>query len=54
MKEYIDKEKLVKFIADGLNNPNKEEAFGHDAVEILSYIECVLEPLCIGIDLAKS
>lgn len=32
----IDADALEKFIADGLNNPSKEEAFGHDAAEILA------------------
>lgn len=35
----IDAEPIVKFIKDGLNNPNKEEAFGHTAVQILTEIE---------------
>lgn len=36
MAEYIEREALEKFIESGLNNPNKESAFGHDAVEILT------------------
>ena len=35
---YIDASKLEKFIEDGLNNPNKSKAFGHDAVEILAQV----------------
>lgn len=35
----IDVEPIVKFIKDGLNNPNKEEAFGYTAVKILTEIE---------------
>lgn len=31
-------EPIEKFIEDGLNNPNRELAFGHDAVEILTEI----------------
>ncbi len=30
---------VIKFIEDGLNNPNKRKAFGHDAVEILAEVE---------------
>ena len=37
-KEYIERGALIKFITDGLNNPDKEKAFGHDACEILSEI----------------
>lgn len=36
MAEYIEREALEKFIENGLNNPNKESAFGHDAIEILA------------------
>lgn len=36
----IDANLIVKFIQDGLNNPDKEKAFGHDAIEILAEIEC--------------
>ena len=39
MEKYINANKLIKFITDGLNNPNKDKAFGHDAIEILSEIE---------------
>lgn len=39
MARLIDAEPIVKFIKDGLNNPNKEEAFGHTAVQILTEIE---------------
>lgn len=31
-------EPIEKFIEDGLNNPDKLKAFGHDAIEILSEI----------------
>ena len=36
---YIEKEPIIKFIENGLNNPDKLKAFGHDAVEILTEIE---------------
>ena len=38
-KRLIDKEPIKKFIVDGLNNPNRMKAFGHDAIEILTEIE---------------
>lgn len=34
----IDAEPIEKFIEDGLNNPDKLKAFGHDAIEILTEI----------------
>lgn len=37
--EYIKKGPLMKFIEDGLNNPNPEKAFGHDAIEIMTEIK---------------
>lgn len=36
---YIKKESIIDFITKGLNNPNKEKAYGYDAVEILTEIE---------------
>lgn len=36
---YIKKEPIIEFITNGLNNPDKTKAFGHDAVEILAEIE---------------
>ena len=36
--ELIDKKPIIDFIKRGLNNPNKEEAFGHDAIQILAEI----------------
>ena len=36
---YIKKEPIVEFITKGLNNPDKDKAFGHDAIEILAEIE---------------
>ena len=38
MKEYIEKAAVEKFIEDGLNNPDKNKAFGHDAIEIMAEI----------------
>lgn len=38
MAEYINKDTIEKFIKDGLNNPDKSKAFGHDAIEILEEI----------------
>lgn len=36
---YIEKEPIIEFITKGLNNPDKSEAYGYDAVEILTEIE---------------
>lgn len=38
-KEYIDREPIIKFIAEGLSNPDKSKAFGHDAIEIMAEIQ---------------
>lgn len=38
MSEYIEKQKIEKFIEDGLNNPDKNKSFGHDAIEIMAEI----------------
>lgn len=38
MKEYIEREAVEKFIEDGLNNPDKKKAFGHDAIEIMAEV----------------
>ena len=38
MKEYIEREVIEKFIEAGLNNPDKNKAFGHDAIEIMAGI----------------
>ena len=38
-KRLIDANPIVKFIMDGLNNPDKMKALGHDAIEILAEIE---------------
>ena len=34
----IDADAIEKFIEDGLNNPDKLKAFGHDAVEIMTEV----------------
>ena len=36
---YIKKEPIIEFITKGLNNPDKTEAFGYDAIAILTEIE---------------
>ena len=38
MSDYIEREVIEKFIEDGLNNPDKDKAFGHDAIEIMAEI----------------
>ena len=38
MKEYIERAAVEKFIEDGLNNPDKNKAFGHDAIEIMAEV----------------
>lgn len=38
-KRLIDANPIVQFIMDGLNNPDKMKALGHDAIEILTEIE---------------
>lgn len=38
MKTYIERAAVEKFIEDGLNNPDKNKAFGHDAIEIMAEI----------------
>ena len=38
MKEYIERASVEKFIEDGLNNPDKNKAFGHEAIEIMAEI----------------
>ena len=38
-KRLIDANPIVKFIMDGLNNPDKLKALGHDAIEVLAEIE---------------
>ena len=39
MDEYIEREALLKFIENGINNPDRKEAFGYDAVEILEKVQ---------------
>ena len=38
MKTYIERAAVEKIIEDGLNNPDKNKAFGHDAIEIMAEI----------------
>lgn len=38
MAEYIEREAVEKFIENGLNNPDKKKAFGHDAIEIMAEV----------------
>lgn len=38
MKTYIERAAVEKFIEDGLNNPDKNKAFGHDAIEIMAEV----------------
>ena len=38
MKTYIERAAVEKFIEDGLNNPDKNRAFGHDAIEIMAEV----------------
>ena len=38
MKEHIERAAVEKFIEDGLNNPDKNKAFGHDAIAIMAEI----------------
>ena len=38
MSDYISRQKVERFIENGLNNPDKSKAFGHDAVEILTEV----------------
>ena len=38
MAEYIERAAVEKFIEDGLNNPDKNKAFGHDAIEIMAEV----------------
>ena len=39
MAEYISREAVLKFIENGLNNTDKNKAFGHDAVEIMAEVQ---------------
>lgn len=38
MNDCISRDAVERFIENGLNNPDKEKAFGHDAVEILTEV----------------
>jgi hypothetical protein len=53
-KQYIERDRIVKFIEDGLNDPDKTKAFGHDATEgdrtmtdteIIKSLECCRNPI---------
>ena len=37
-QHYDEYEGCEKFIEDGLNNPDKDKAFGHDAIEIMTEV----------------
>ena len=41
MKEYIERAAVEKFIEEGLNNPDKNRAFGHDAIEIMAEVHYI-------------
>ena len=41
MDEYIKKEAVIKFIENGLNNPDKTKSFGHDAIEIMAEVRYI-------------
>lgn len=36
---YINKDKIIQFITEGLNRTPAENAYGYDAIEILAEIE---------------
>lgn len=38
MAEYIARQAVEKFIEDGLNNPDENKRFGHDAIEIMAEV----------------
>ena len=38
MADYIERAAVERFIEDELNNPDKNKAFGHDAIEIMAEI----------------
>jgi hypothetical protein len=42
--DYISRQKVERFIENGLNNPDKKKAFGHDAVEILTEVHYMDSP----------
>lgn len=50
-KEYIERDRIVKFIENGLNDPDKTKAFGHDAVEILAEIH--LDPAADVVEVVR-
>lgn len=38
MAEYIERKAVEQFIENGLNNPDRNKAFGHDAIEIMAEV----------------
>ena len=38
MTKYIERAAVEKFIEYGMNNPDKNKAFGHDAIEIMAEV----------------
>ena len=36
--DYLPRNAIEKFIESGLNNPDKDKVFGHDAIEILAEV----------------
>lgn len=38
MSDYINRNELEKFIQNGLNNPEKEKAFGNDVIQIMAEV----------------
>ena len=39
MSNYIKQEDVVSIIEEGLNNPNVEESYGYDAIDILGKVQ---------------
>lgn len=56
--EYISRQKVERFIENGLNNPDKSKAFGHDAVEILTEVHFMdaadVWPLQVGENITEN
>lgn len=36
--DYLPRNAIERFIENGLNNPDRDKAFGHDAIEILAEV----------------
>ena len=49
MKTYIERAAVEKIIEDGLNNPDKNKAFGHDAIEIMAEIHYMPAADVVGV-----